>query len=556
MSPNIFEEIVDELQPFIREIGYNNDEEALKALQAKLQENNFQSWLKVFYAQGAASWYQCYSYEAGAGKNRHLRQLAHMPVESGNTLLNVLVQKNFPQCARWLLENYSNSAQVDKWLVLADVTWKSGERKRTALHTACMHGHLESLEVLLEHLSKRMDFVKLLEEPNQEQHSCLQLLVDRQFHSCIELVQSHGKLLDMEILMPAPSPRSDLEIHFVEKEEESNETGPIVKLRVAQGQSQLEVLFEYLKAVEPAATRLHIPKIDDPQHMDAGIVDSMFEQFARFQTVDIHGFVHPDVYRFMLDSLFALGKRLVWKPIRLQEVALFVRPVEIEGMESLFKKRIDSIAQQIIALMVVQKTWKVRLTNIHFADPELRRLLHRLKWITEIVMFVTTDAVWSRAAEQTERGELFVDNPFNKGLLQICDIALGRNMKHLRHCSDLASALSEDFWEFVENFLDTWSQLVEAFARQAAVIDCADKRLKLLFQNLDHASAAILHTLLSLDEHLDAGKPEGARKGAQRAMEYLRRLQACEEALACKLFQMRSCISHAWSWNSSTSLNC
>ncbi|CAJ1371787.1 unnamed protein product [Effrenium voratum] len=79
---------------------------------------------------------------------------------------------------------------------------------------------------------------------------------------------------------------------------------------------------------------------------------------------------------------------------------------------------------------------------------------------------------------------------------------------------------------------------IQAFARQALLIDCSDKRLTLLFQSLDHASAAIVYTLLSLDKHLDdaAGKPEGAGKGAQHAMEYLRRLQACEESFACKLF--------------------
>ncbi|CAJ1402006.1 unnamed protein product [Effrenium voratum] len=117
-------------------------------------------------------------------------------------------------------------------------------------------------------------------------------------------------------------------------------------------------------------------------------------------------------------------------------------------------------------------------------------------------------------------------------------MALGRNMKRLRHCSNLASALSDDFWDFVKNLLGTWSQLAEAFARQALLIDCSDKRLTLLFQSLDHASAAIVYTLLSLDKHLDdaAGKPEGAGKGGQHAMEYLRRLQACEESFACKLF--------------------
>lgn len=161
-------EIVHELKPFVRDIDDTDaDDEVLQKMQGILEDKDFQTWLEMFYKQGGAAWYQCYSREDGATKDKHLRQLGHIVLDSGNTLLHFLVQQNLPKCISWLLANYSVKAQTAEWLQLADIAYRSPEKQRTALHTACMHGHVDSLEALLEHLSER-SFLKRLEEQNKD----------------------------------------------------------------------------------------------------------------------------------------------------------------------------------------------------------------------------------------------------------------------------------------------------------------------------------------------------------------------------------------------------
>ena len=161
-------EIVHELKPFVRDVDdTDSDVEVLQKMKGILEDQDFQSWLEMFYKHGGAAWYQCYSSEDGATKDRHLRQLGHVVLDNGNTLLHVLVQQNLPECVRWLLANYSAKAQTAEWLQLADIAYKSPDKQRTALHTACMHGHVASLEALLEHLSER-SFQRRLEEQNKD----------------------------------------------------------------------------------------------------------------------------------------------------------------------------------------------------------------------------------------------------------------------------------------------------------------------------------------------------------------------------------------------------
>ena len=149
-------------------------------------------------------------------------------------------------------------------------------------------------------------------------------------------------------------------------------------------------------------------------------------------------------------------------------------------------------------------------------------------------MFLTDDEATKRAFEKEANQEFFVENPIKKGLIQTCDTALGRNMKRLASVSDLQSALSEEFWPFVTNLLDTWARLVEAFARQAVLVDFDEDLVQLLFRLLDYASAVMIHSLLCLDAR--GVNRDGKVSGADVVMKYLRRLQSFESVIGRELF--------------------
>ena len=226
----------------------------------------------------------------------------------------------------------------------------------------------------------------------QEKHSCLQLLVDRQFSCCMEVVEKRAKALEIKIEWPAPSSGydTDLEIRFVEKEE-GNRKPPLIGLVVAPGESKLQALGAYLKVMPNGSIRrLCLPRLNVESEAEVQHVHSTFLHFAQIEVLEMHGFVHPDVYRCMLDALIKLGKKAIVpgssQPALLQEVKFFVRPIfDLTTRESLkdIGARFETIVQQVYAFLVLRRPWRLRVAEIKFEDAELQESLEKLRWLGE-----------------------------------------------------------------------------------------------------------------------------------------------------------------------------
>ncbi|CAJ1405143.1 unnamed protein product [Effrenium voratum] len=446
-------------------------------------------------------------YESSANRDEgYYRQLGHKRL-SGQTLLNRLVRSNLSECVRHLLERCSVETVPKPWMLFADLMYPD-ELGNTAMHVACQEGHLESLKVLLDHIKKHrgsteerkmyetrsavcrdFDLCDILGKTNASGYTCHELAELHGHTGCKQAVQDFARSCSWHW----PS----LRVAIKSGDYPTNELVP-----GEEDSGQLDALLYYMAQRGMFEGEIHVTGI----HISSGTpraVRSLFDVLQHFQLVVLAGRVSWQVYSLMLHCA---GTVVLNPSARLQELRLDLLPLP-GGLPCALSQSRMQLAVQVLAQQMVEllgRPWKVWLKPESFELLGMSRVWPgKLLWIERVSDFLTDKKFETYLnVRPKQKHNCFLANPFNEGLLVAFDWAFGSDTKHLEGHNDIGVVLEKNsnFFLYVEQLLTTWSDIL----RSVCCKNLSDRKVCALVEELDHAAAAMLHTLNHLAYHVSA----------------------------------------------------
>ncbi|CAJ1405142.1 unnamed protein product [Effrenium voratum] len=481
-------------------------------------------------------------YFNGDDAKRYNRQLAHIRLAGQKSLLIQLVERDLWRSVAWLLQDCSVETANEEWMILADVTYKGDRYGNTALHAACYEGNLRSLEVLLHHveryhgspmrapwqedevdryqalgpgswLPQGFGLCDLLDKIKNDHdgRTCLAMAEHEKHWACFRAVAKVVHRLRGTEPKPQHAALSrmrritEVRIGFTNDEAQQELEAPIIFLHVAEGGSQLEVLADFLSCNGPelcasGAQKLIIRNLHEPSSRS---VAEVYQQLPRFKKVTFSNcVVSLESYLEMLMMTSSLLDSVPPADLVLEEVVLGVVP-RVAGSDQDQRQQALPIIQ-LLAQQMIQKLnrpWQVKLSARAFEALQLSLVWqNRLRWIGDVSTWLTTATV----AEMGRSSHPLSNNPFNAGIFHAYSWAFGHDSSGLRGCTDIAGALetNHEFFLYVEQLLTTWSEILRSVAEKTQTL--AGQTVYALVEELDHVSAAMLHTLNHLASHVSA----------------------------------------------------
>ncbi|CAJ1373703.1 unnamed protein product [Effrenium voratum] len=447
------------------------------------------------------------------------RQLGHMSfIQSGQedssleTLLDLLVRRNFRKCVQGLLQSYTAERYTDesRWMVLADVGHQDG-LGNTALHKACKEGHLEVLNDLLDYVERKGDMDLLDGLCNKDHETCLDLAKEKPevYRAVVQSLRNLGKPGTLTL--------------FFSMEERWLDQPPVMQIQLASQDSQLDALRDFLSChgqglVQDGISKLMVREL----HLKEVPKDRLcrtFRELKHFRSVVLTGKTVGKLYQVLLEVAAEAEEDSI-----LEELVLDLVPSDLAAND--LQQAAEAVAQGMLR-QLGRKPWKVQLSQRALDGLDQLRV-ERLSWITAAAEFLTVDG-WSYftspQARRTRATQPFHANPFKEGLFAACDWAFGQNMHRLRGHQDIAKALDWSiFFGYVKELLGTWNQIL---CKLDTNLDPKNPKLEAIISELDHASAAMLYMLNHLAPHLE---PQNRDRLYEAIETYLQRAREFKKA--------------------------